>query len=72
MFIFCFDIERKKLIYNHEYKETDSLNSVQSSLKYYLLWVTLYSVHTHPHPPMYYINTIPTLFFILAWEPSAA
>jgi len=26
---------------SREYKETDSLHSVQSSLKFYLLWVTL-------------------------------
>ena len=27
---------------NHEYKETDNINSVKSSLKSHLLWVTLY------------------------------
>ena len=27
---------------NHEYQETDSIKSVKSSQKSYLLWVTLY------------------------------
>ena len=27
---------------NHEYKETDSIKSVNSSLKYHPLWLTLY------------------------------
>ena len=28
---------------NHEYKETNGINSVQSSLKSHPLWVTLYA-----------------------------
>ena len=32
----------KQVVRSHEYKETDSINSVQSSLKSHPLWVTLY------------------------------
>ena len=28
---------------NHKYKETDNINSGQSSLEYHPLWVTLYT-----------------------------
>ena len=47
-FIKLFSKERKKITVegNNECKETDSINSVQSSQKYHTLCVTLYKV-TH-------------------------
>ena len=35
-------MKKFKVVVNHEYQETDSIKSVKSSQKSYLLWVTLY------------------------------
>ena len=48
---------------NHKYKETDTINSVQSFLKPHSLWVTLYHLSIYPH--IYFYNYLSIYLSIL-------
>ena len=58
---FCKERKKFKVSGNHDYKETDSTNSVQSSLKFHPLWVPLY-VHVCIYVPK---NLIINYFYII-------
>ena len=42
MYLMIWQKNKFTVLGNHKYKETDSINSLQSSLKAHPLWVTLY------------------------------
>ena len=65
---FLNDLSKKETCFfpvsgNHKYKETDTINSVQSFLKPHSLWVTLYHLSIYPH--IYFYNYLSIYLSIL-------